>query len=458
MSNINNVWQSYKTIISFTIMGLVLLFVGLNQSWALVLGIINLSLISAIMALGVNIQWGYGGILNVGIMGFAALGGVSVVLISQQPVAEAIDVGGLKMLFALVLGAITIITGVVLNKKGFNKWLIASIVVIGYLFTRHYFSDAADVIEKVDPAISGYMGGFGLPIAFSWIVGGLAAAGAAWWIGKITLSLRADYLAIATLGISEIILYVVKNEDWLVRGVKNVAGLPRPVPYEVDMQKSEWLQNIVAWVYSSDLELLAQSEQVAQLSEYVRGASVIFVKLCYSGLFILILVALILLSNLALNSPWGRKVRAIRDNEVAASAMGKNITRQHLQIFVIGSAIVGIAGALLVTYDGIFIPTAYVPLRFTFLIWVMVILGGSGNNLGSVLGAFIIWFIWIQSGPMGLWAVEILGNNIQEGSASLEFIEDRVHYLRLIFMGTILLLIMRFSPGGILPEKTKNFN
>jgi len=458
MSNINNVWQSYKTIISFTIMGLVLLFVGLNQSWALVLGIINLSLISAIMALGVNIQWGYGGILNVGIMGFAALGGVSVVLISQQPVAEAIDVGGLKMLFALVLGAITIITGVVLNKKGFNKWLIASIVVIGYLFTRHYFSDAADVIEKVDPAISGYMGGFGLPIAFSWIVGGLAAAGAAWWIGKITLSLRADYLAIATLGISEIILYVIKNEDWLVRGVKNVAGLPRPVPYEVDMQKSEWLQNIVAWVYSSDLELLAQSEQVTQLSEYVRGASVIFVKLCYSGLFILILVALILLSNLALNSPWGRKVRAIRDNEVAASAMGKNITRQHLQIFVIGSAIVGIAGALLVTYDGIFIPTAYVPLRFTFLIWVMVILGGSGNNLGSVLGAFIIWFIWIQSGPMGLWAVEILGNNIQEGSASLEFIEDRVHYLRLIFMGTILLLIMRFSPGGILPEKTKNFN
>ena len=455
MSNINNVWQSYKTIISFTIMGLVLLFVGLNQSWALVLGIINLSLISAIMALGVNIQWGYAGLFNVGIMGFAALGGVSVVLISQQPVAEAIDVGGLKMLFALVLGAITIITGVVLNKKGFNKWLIASIVVIGYLFTRHYFSDAADVIEKVDPAISGYMGGFGLPIAFSWIVGGLAAAGAAWWIGKITLSLRADYLAIATLGISEIILYVVKNEDWLVRGVKNVAGLPRPVPYEVDMQKSEWLQNIVAWVYSSDLELLAQSEQVAQLSEYVRGASVIFVKLCYSGLFILILVALILLSNLALNSPWGRKVRAIRDNEVAASAMGKNITRQHLQIFVIGSAIVGIAGALLVTYDGIFIPTAYVPLRFTFLIWVMVILGGSGNNLGSVLGAFIIWFIWIQSGPMGLWAVEILGNNIQEGSASLEFIEDRVHYLRLIFMGTILLLIMRFSPGGILPEKNK---
>jgi branched-chain amino acid transport system permease protein len=455
MNNFNNIWGLYKTSISFTIMALLLLFVGFNQSWSLVLGIVNLCLISSIMALGVNIQWGYAGLFNVGIMGFAALGGVSVVLISQQPVTEAVDAGGLKMLFALVLGALTIVTGVVLNKKGFNKWLITLLVVIGYLFTRHYFSEASDVIEKVDPAISGYLGGFGLPIAFSWIVGGLAAAGAAWWIGKITLSLRTDYLAIATLGISEIIIYVIKNEDWFVRGVKNVAGLSRPVPYEVDMQKSEWLQNIVAWIHRSKFELLSQSEQVTQLSEYIRGASVVFVKLCYSGIFVTILIALIILSNLALNSPWGRKVRAIRDNEVAASAMGKNITRQHLQIFVIGSAIVGVAGALLVTYDGIFIPTTYQPLRFTFLIWVMVILGGSGNNLGSVLGAFIIWFIWIQSGSMGIWAVEMIGSFTQEGNTITEFLEARVHYLRLVFMGTILLLIMRFSPGGILPEKNK---
>ena len=455
MNNLNNIWQSYRAIITFSLMGFVLLFVGFNQSWALVIGIINMSLISAIMALGVNIQWGYAGLFNVGIMGFAALGGVSVVLISQQPVTEAIDAGGIKMLLALALGAATIAAGVLLNRRGVNKWLISLIVVIGYLFTRFYFSEASKLIEKVDPAITGYLGGFGLPIMLSWIVGGLAAAGAAWWIGKITLSLRSDYLAIATLGISEIIIYVIKNEDWFVRGLKNVYGLQRPVPYEVDMQKSEWLQNIVAWIHKSELQFLSQSEQIDKLGDYVREASVVFVKLSYSGLFLVILVAFIILSNLALNSPWGRKVRAIRDNEVAASAMGKNITRQHLQIFVIGSAIVGIAGALLVTYDGIFIPTAYQPLRFTFLIWVMVIVGGSGNNLGSVLGAFIMWFIWIQSGPIGLWVVEMLGNYVQEGNTSLEFIEDRVHYLRLIFMGSIMLLIMRFSPGGILPEKNK---
>ena len=455
MNNLNNIWQSYRAIITFSLMGFVLLFVGFNQSWALVIGIINMSLISAIMALGVNIQWGYAGLFNVGIMGFAALGGVSVVLISQQPVTEAIDAGGIKMLLALALGAATIAAGVLLNRRGVNKWLISLIVVIGYLLTRYYFSEASDLIEKVDPAITGYLGGFGLPIMLSWIVGGLAAAGAAWWIGKITLSLRSDYLAIATLGISEIIIYVIKNEDWFVRGLKNVYGLQRPVPYEVDMQKSEWLQNIVAWIHKSELQFLSQSEQIDKLGDYVREASVVFVKLSYSGLFLVILVAFIILSNLALNSPWGRKVRAIRDNEVAASAMGKNITRQHLQIFVIGSAIVGVAGALLVTYDGIFIPTAYQPLRFTFLIWVMVIVGGSGNNLGSVLGAFIMWFIWIQSGPIGLWVVEMLGNYVQEGNTSLEFIEDRVHYLRLIFMGSIMLLIMRFSPGGILPEKNK---
>ena len=451
----NSIFQANRAIIYFAVMSMILMFVGFNQSWALALGIINMSLISAIMALGVNIQWGYAGLMNVGIMGFAALGGVCVVLIAQQPVTEAIDAGGIKMFLALFMGAVTIIGGIFLNRSGVNKWFTAFLVVIGYLITRHYFSEAADLIEKVDPAITGYLGGFGLPVALSWIVGGLAAAGAAWWIGKITLGLRTDYLAIATLGISEIILYVIKNEDWFVRGLKNVYGLPRPVPYEVDMQQSELFQNFIAWFHRSDLQLLSQADQIERLGDHVRESAVVFVKLCYSGLFIAILVALIILSNLALNSPWGRKVRAIRDNEVAASAMGKDIKKQHLQIFVLGSAIVGVAGALLVTYDGIFIPTGYVPLRFTFLIWVMVILGGSGNNMGSVLGAFIIWFIWIQSGPIGLWVVERLGDSMLEGSNSLEFIEDRVHYLRLVFMGTILLVIMRFSPSGLLPEKNK---
>ena len=438
MNTVNQMWQSHRTQASFAIMAAILLFVGFNQSWALALGIFNLCVISSIMALGVNIQWGYAGLFNVGIMGFAALGGLSVVLISQQPVTEAIEAGGFNMLIALTLGVITVVVGVVLHNKKFNKWIVFASIFLGFFAMRYFFSDGTNAIEKVNPAGTGYLGGLGLPVLLSWFVGGLAAAAAAWSIGKITLGLRSDYLAIATLGISEIIIYVIKNEDWLSRGVKNVTGLARPVPYELQLQQAPWFQELALTVGVG-----------------VREFSTIFVKLCYAGFFVTILVGLIIMANLALDSPWGRKVRAIRDNEVSAAAMGKNITRQHLQIFVIGSAIVGLAGAMLVTYNGLLNPTSYQPLRFTFLIWVMVIVGGSGNNLGSVIGAFIIWFLWIQAGPMGLWVAEVIGNIAGEQSAITLFIEDRVHHLRLVFMGGIMLMVMRFTPGGILPEKNK---
>jgi len=438
MNTINEMWTSHRTQISFTIMTAILLFVGFNQSWVLALGIFNLSVISSIMALGVNIQWGYAGLFNVGIMGFAALGGLSVVLISQQPVTDAIEAGGFNMLIALMLGVITVVVGVVLHNKKFNKWVVFASIFLGFFAMRYFFADASSAIEKVNPAGTGYLGGLGLPVLLSWVVGGFAAAGVAWGVGKITLGLRSDYLAIATLGISEIIIYVIKNEDWLSRGVKNVTGLPRPVPYELELQKTPWFQD---WAHYFDVGL----------GEF----STLFVKLCYAGIFVSILIGLIIMANLALDSPWGRKVRAIRDNEVSAAAMGKNITRQHLQIFVIGSAIVGLAGAMLVTYNGLLNPTSYQPLRFTFLIWVMVIVGGSGNNLGSVIGAFIIWFLWIQAGPMGLWIAEVISNFAGEQSSITLFIEDRVHHLRLVFMGAIMLMVMRFTPGGILPEKNK---
>jgi len=438
MNTINEMWTSHRIQISFTVMAILLLVAGYFQGWVLALGIFNLCVISSIMALGVNIQWGYAGLFNVGIMGFAALGGLSVVLISQQPVTDAIEAGGFNMLIALMLGVITVVVGVVLHNKKFNKWVVFGAILLGFFAMRYFFTDGANAIEKVNPAGTGYLGGLGLPVLLSWIVGGFAAAGVAWGVGKITLGLRSDYLAIATLGISEIIIYVIKNEDWLSRGVKNVTGLQRPVPYELELQKTPWFQD---WAHYFDVGL----------GEF----STLFVKLCYAGIFVSTLIGLIIMANLALDSPWGRKVRAIRDNEVSAAAMGKNITRQHLQIFVIGSAIVGLAGAMLVTYNGLLNPTSYQPLRFTFLIWVMVIVGGSGNNLGSVIGAFIIWFLWIQAGPMGLWIAEVISNFAGEQSSITLFIEDRVHHLRLVFMGAIMLMVMRFTPGGILPEKNK---
>jgi ABC-type branched-subunit amino acid transport system permease subunit len=139
----------------------------------------------------------------------------------------------------------------------------------------------------------------------------------------------------------------------------------------------------------------------AILRQILIEASSAFVKIAYAGLFTVVLLIILALCVRALNSPWGRMMRAIRDNEEAAAAMGKDIKARHLQIFVLGSAIIGIAGAMMTTLDGQFTPGTYNPLRFTFLIWVMVIVGGSGNNLGAVLGGFLIWFIWVEAEPAG---------------------------------------------------------
>ena len=147
-------------------------------------------------------------------------------------------------------------------------------------------------------------------------------------------------------------------------------------------------------------------------------------------------------------------MRAIRDNETAASAMGKNVTSRHLQIFVIGSAIVGIAGAMLVTLDGQFNPTIYHPLRFTFLIWVMVIVGGSGNNFGAILGGFVVWFFWIEAEIIGNALVQILTLPLSDSSSLKEHFLNTAPQLRLLIMGLVLLLFLRFAPRGLIPEKT----
>lgn len=450
--------QTLRAFAGFGIIALGLILVGQFQSWNVALAIFNLCLISAVMSLGVNIQWGYAGLFNVGIMGFAALGGVAAVLVSTAPVPTAWAAGGGGILLAgLALAVlVALILGVVYKmKSGWLKTVLLLVLVVGgYIVIRSIYDPAVNAIEADNPAKSGFLGGLGLPILFSWFVGGLFAAGVAWLIGKVALGLRSDYLAIATLGISEILIAIMKNEDWLTRGVKNVTGLDRPVPYELDLQNSPTFASWVEWFYSGRLETLSGDERANALRELIVEGSSLFVKICYSGLFALVLLIVLALCVLALASPWGRMVRAIRDNEVSAAAMGKNVTKRHLQIFVLGSAVVGIAGAMLTTLDGQFTPSSYQPLRFTFLIWVMVIVGGSGNNLGAVLGAFLIWFIWIEAEPAGNWLMGVLTSGMDETSALRNHLLDSSQHMRLLTMGLVMLLVMRFSPGGILPERT----
>ena len=435
--------EQYRTPLMFAMMAALLAIVGIFQSWNVALTIINLCLISSIMTLGVNIQWGYAGLVNFGMMGFTALGGLAAVLIAMPPVPEAWAAGGSGVMAGLVIIIATAIVSLLIWKqlkgRGAKRyWLTALSIVIGVVIMRLVADPSIAAIESVESARTGYLGGFGLPVTLSWIAGGFVAAGAAFVIGRISLGLRSDYLAIATLGISEIVIYVLKNEDWLARGVKNINGLPRPVPYEIELQASQWVVQLA--------DMLGAS---------VVDVSTITVKLSYAGLFTIVLLIFLWLSEVALRSPWGRMMRAIRDNEVAANAMGKHVTARHLQVFILGSAMVGVAGAMLTTLDGQFTPASYQPLRFTFLIWVMVIVGGSGNNFGSVLGGFIVWFFWIESEPLGLWFISTITAGLADGSALKTQLVENAAHMRLMTMGIVLLVMLRFAPQGLLPEQKR---
>lgn len=421
-------------------MAMALVAVGVLQSWNVALAILNLQLISAVMALGVNIQWGYAGLFNFGIMGFTALGGLAAVLVAMPPVPEAWAAGGggMAMVAIIMTGTAAAIWALhrVVKVKALRGVAVAMVFVVGLALTRSFYSPSVAAIEAVDSSVTGFLGGLGLPIMISWLVGGALAAAVAWVIGRITLGLQSDYLAIATLGISAALVAVLKNEDWLARGVKNVTGLPRPVPYEQDLHGQDWFIDFSARV-GMDPSLL----------------SGIVVKALYAVLFSIVLLVLFWLSHRALHSPWGRMMRAIRDNRDAAEAMGKDVTRRRLQVFVLGSAVVGIAGAMLVTLNGQFTPASYAPFRYTFLIWVMVIVGGSGNNGGAILGGFLIWFLWVQAEVGGPWLMTMLTSGLQEDAPLRQHLLNVAPHMRQLLMGLILLVVLRVSPRGLLPEQ-----
>ena len=450
--------KNLNVIAAYSIMMGLIILVGIFQSWNIALSIFNLCLISAVMTMGANIQWGYAGLINFGIMGYTALGGLAAVLISVDPVQEAWSAGGFDILMSLWLIVVMVLVVRFILKR-FEKskvrtYSIAAIIISGILLIRFSAEPGIEAIEAVDPAKTGFLGGFGLPIIFSWIVGAFFAGGLAFIVGKIALGLRADYLAIATLLISEIVIAIIKHEDWLTRGVKNVIGLKRPAPYEVNLQTTDWFINLVEKFNSGKLEIISNlSDRQAALNQLVIEGSSVFVKLCYSGLFLTVVIILLILTQKALYSPWGRMMRAIRDNEEAANAMGKNVVKQHLLIFILGSAIVGIAGAMLVTQDGLFTPGSYRPMRYTFLIWVMVIVGGSGNNFGAILGGFVVWFLWIEAAPIALFLINFFTAGISETNTLKAHLIESVPYFRFLMMGLGLLLIMRYRPKGILPEK-----
>ena len=449
--------------LSFGMLATLIAVTGWVQGWSVALSLLTVGLISAVMALGLNMQWGYAGLFNAGVMGFSAIGAIACVLVSMPWVTASMSIGLETLLqnpegqqqaietlrqdlprriaaeqqigVAWLIGAVSAVLAWGINwalrsrfSGGWRAIVVVVILAVGFVLFQNRFDPAVRVIESTGFGDdSKYLGGLQLPILLAWFVGGGLAALAAWVIGKIALGLRSDYLAIATLGISEIVIALLKNEGWLTRGVLNVTGLPSPVP----------------------------SAKALQLAPYhlEMGASLIVNKVAFLAIIVLLLAAFLWLAHRALHSPWGRMMRAIRDNEEAAGAMGKDVVMRHRQVFICGSFLLGVGGAMLATYVLQFEPAGYQPLRYTFLIWVMVIVGGSGNNLGSVVGGLLIWFVWIQAEPAASWLFHVIGDQSAEGGSEwARIMIERAPQMRTLVMGLVLLLVLRFAPRGILPE------
>ena len=315
-------------------MALVTFTGGLN--WTV--GFLTTVAIFGILTLALNLQWGYSGVFNFGVVAFFMVGAyVSAILTLDRP-----------------------------------------------------------------GEFESYVGGFSLPVPIGWL-GGMGAAGAlALLIGLPTLRLRRDFLAIATIGVAEILRSSANSVEGLVNRGRGLNGIPR------------------------------------FLDELASGADYRWVLL---GITVVMLAVVYVAVWRATGSPWGRVLRSIRENEDTAKAAGKDTVNFRMQSFVIGGMIMGLAGAIFAHRIGTISPSAFSDLFGTFLIWTMLMVGGSGNNRGAVLGALVVGFFWFGT-PL-----------IQEDLPS--FLGNRVFMIRQLIIGLLIVTFLLLRPQGLLAEERR---
>ena len=290
-------------------------------------------LILGILALGLNLQWGFTGLFNAGIVGFYAIGAYTQAILTAAPQSQ-------------------------------------------------------------------YLGNLGWP----WLAGIAAAmaatALAAWLIGLLTIRLRGDYLAIATFGIAVSIQLVALNWEALTGGSQGITRIPKPL----------------SGIFDTPLGF----------------------NLWFLGLLGALVGAVYAALERILRSPWGRVLKAIREDETAAAALGKSPRSFRLQAFVLGSTLMGLAGALYVSFIGFVSPFDFLPI-LTFQVWAMLIAGGSGNNRGALLGALVVWTIWSASGVAVTKLVP--PSHAAQGAA-----------IQVILIGLLLILVLLYRPRGLIGE------
>lgn len=288
-----------------------------------------------ISSLGLNIQYGFTGMFNVGIAGFFAVGAYTSAILTGPEYADTI------------------------------------------------------------------FGGFQLPIIFGWLCAIVVSGLAGVLVGLVTLRLREDFLAISTFGIAICIQLVALNSESVTRGPNGLYAIPKPFSRFLD---SAFMSNLI-----------------------------------YLIICIMTIVAIYYALERVVKSPWGRVLRSIREDEVAAEALGKNVFMYRLQAFVLGCGIMGLAGAMYANFVRFISPQDFLPI-FTIQVYVMLIVGGKGNNLGAIVGAIVIWALWSASDSLINF---IVTPDYQTQAAAL----------RIIIVGMVLVLMLLFKPLGILPEK-----
>ncbi|ASJ70706.1 branched-chain amino acid ABC transporter permease [Granulosicoccus antarcticus] len=295
---------------------------------------LTIALILAITVLGLNLQWGFTGLFNGGIVAFFGAGAYGMMLLGGP--------------------------------------------------------------ERIDG-----LGGFGLPYPVA-LSGGIALSGIlAVLVGLATTRLRHDYLAIATFGVAIAMESVVRNASYLTGGATGLRGFERP------------FESLVDGALQYNLLFLA------------------FVVIC-------LIIVYVFLETLV-RSPFGRLLRAVRENERAARSLGKSPPVIRLTAFVIGSMIMGLSGALYATFYAFISPQDLAPI-LTFQIWAMLIVGGSGNNRGALLGTLVVWGGWVGSG----WLLTAVApTHLQLYTGSIQY----------ILIGSIIVLTLLWRPRGLLPEK-----
>jgi branched-chain amino acid transport system permease protein len=312
---------------------------ALSGNLAFLVSMLTLGSIYAILAIGLNIQWGQTGLFNISVAAFWGIGAYTAALVTK--------VGG---------------------ETAFSWGL-------PYLWI--------DVL------------GFPLPIPVAVILAAIVSGVVAVLIGIPTLRLRTDYLAIATLGLAETIRLVFLNEAWLTGGGTG-STVANPL---IDLEYA-------------NLTLLAVT--------------------------LVVLGIVYWLAETGARSPWGRALEAIRDDEDVAQALGKNTFSMKMQAFVIGSMIMGVAGALTALRLNFLTPFEFIP-EFTFYVWIAVIVGGSGSNRGAILGAGFLMVL--LQGP------RFLSNVLPSLSGSM------AADLRFLLIGLVLMIVVTYRPQGFLGDK-----